>query len=57
MWTLILVLAAVAAMSLAGHMAGTRRRSVRAWVWISFVVGPLGPLMLYLLGHRSQRAG
>jgi len=57
MWTLILVLTTVAAMSLAGHMAGTRRRSVRAWVWISFVVGPLGPLLLYLLGHRSQRAG
>jgi len=36
--------------------ARDRGRSVRAWVWIAAITGPLplGPLALYLLGERKQ---
>jgi hypothetical protein len=51
----IIFLASVALMVLAGEMARTRRRSVRAWLWITAVLGPLGPLALYILGDSSER--
>jgi hypothetical protein len=50
----IVFLASVALMVLAGQMAGTRHRSVRAWLWITAFVGPLGPLALFLLGNRRN---
>ena len=51
MWAFF-VLAFVASMLLAGRMARDRHRSIKAWVWIAFIVGPLGPLALYVLGNR-----
>lgn len=50
------VLAFVASMLLAGRMARERRRSTKAWVWIAFIVGPIGPLALYLLGNHLSGA-
>mgnify|MGYP003694576363 CR=1 FL=1 len=51
-----LVLGFVASMLLAGRMARDRHRSAKAWVWIAFIVGPLGPLALYILGNRPNGA-
>jgi hypothetical protein len=44
----------VASMLIAGRMALARRRSIRIWVWTTAVIGPIGPLALYLLGDRSE---
>jgi hypothetical protein len=55
MWT-FLVLGFVASMLLAGRMARDRHRSTKAWAWIAFIVGPLGPLALYILGNRPNGA-
>jgi hypothetical protein len=52
MWAYV-ALTFVASMLLAGRMAGARRRSIKAWVWVAAVVGPLGPLTLYLLGNND----
>ena len=46
--------ASVALMLLAGRMAQGRRRSQKAWVWATFLVGPLGPVALYMLGDRRD---
>jgi hypothetical protein len=46
------VLAFVASMLLAGRMAHDRHRSIKAWVWIASIVGPLAPLALCILGDR-----
>jgi hypothetical protein len=51
MW---IVLTFVASMLLAGEMARTRRRSIKAWVLAASVVGPLGPLALYMLGSGQS---
>jgi len=54
MLTVIAVLATLASMLLAGRMAGTRHRSVKAWVWASALIGPFAPLILCLLGYHTQ---
>jgi hypothetical protein len=51
MWDII-VLVFIACMLAAGQMAHSRNRSVSRWVWATAVVGPFGPLLLYLLGNR-----
>jgi hypothetical protein len=56
MWGVFFVFAFVASMLLAGRMARDRHRSIRAWVWIAFVVGPVGPLALYVFGNRPSGA-
>jgi NO-binding membrane sensor protein with MHYT domain len=50
-WALI-VLATIASMAIAERMARARGRSVRTWVWIAAIVGPLSPVALYALGNR-----
>jgi hypothetical protein len=50
MWAWMTVLVFIASMVLAGRMAHARHRSIRAWVWVAAIAGPLGPLVLYLLG-------
>jgi len=50
-----MVIIAVASMLIAARMAQARHRSLKAWVWIAAIVGPFGPLTLYLLGERSAR--
>jgi hypothetical protein len=53
-----MALATVALMALSEHMARTRGRSVRGWVWTAAITGPLplAPLMLYVLGARARVA-
>ena len=50
-----MVIIAGASMLIAARMAQARHRSLKAWVWIAAIVGPFGPLALYLLGERSAR--
>jgi hypothetical protein len=52
MWAVI-ILTSIAFMLVAGHMAHTRHRSIKAWVWIAVVVGSFGPLALSILGNRG----
>jgi hypothetical protein len=56
MWSLLAVVAAIASMLLASCMARARDRSIRAWVWITAVIGPFGPIVLYLFGSRRRGA-
>jgi hypothetical protein len=53
MWWAILIVS-VASLPLAGAVAVERDRSPKFWVWITFVVGPLAPLALLLLGQAKQ---
>ena len=58
MWTWTLVVASLASIALAHHMARARGRSPRTWFWIAFLVGPLAPLMLVILGkHADETTG
>jgi FtsH-binding integral membrane protein len=58
MWLALMVLPTIALMAIAEDMARVRGRSVRTWVWITALTGPLplGPLVLYLLGPRTERS-
>jgi hypothetical protein len=56
MW-IVLVLITVASMAAAGRMARARRRSAKAWLWVAAIIGPLGPLALYVLGDRADGEG
>jgi hypothetical protein len=51
---ILMALATIAMMAISEEMARTRRRSVKTWVWITALTGPLpiGPLALYVLGQR-----
>jgi hypothetical protein len=51
----ITVLVFMGSMVLAGRMAHARRRSIKAWVWVAAIVGPIGPLALYLLAISPTR--
>lgn len=55
MWVFCFLLS-VATMLIAGLMARARNRSIRAWVWTTAIVGPFGPLALYILGNHSDEA-
>jgi hypothetical protein len=41
-------------MLVAERMARARRRSIKGWVWFAAIVGPIGPLALYLLGRKRD---
>lgn len=51
-WSIIIV--SIASMPLAAEMARKRERSPRSWFWIAFLVGPLAPLVLLLLGQARR---
>jgi hypothetical protein len=53
---LFILLATVASMLLAGHMAKKRGRSVTVWAWVAALVGPFAPLALYFFGNRRTDA-
>jgi hypothetical protein len=57
-WVALLVLPSIALMVLSEKMARVRSRSVKAWVWVAVLTGPLplAPLALYLLGSRERHA-
>jgi hypothetical protein len=50
----VMALVTVALMAISEDMARARGRSVKAWVWITAITGPLplGPLALCALGKR-----
>jgi hypothetical protein len=50
----LFALVTVALMALSEMMARARGRSVRAWVWVAAITGPLplAPLALYALGDQ-----
>jgi hypothetical protein len=52
MWYLIFV-AAIASVPLAGHMGESRGRSVKLWVWMAAIAGPLALPILLLIGRRA----
>ena len=53
MWWLILI-ASLATIPLSTEMARERDRSAKAWFWIAFLVGPVTPLALLLLGQNNK---
>ncbi len=55
-WVALIVLPTIALMVLSGKMARARSRSVKAWLWVAALTGPLplAPLALYLLGGRER---
>jgi ABC-type iron transport system FetAB permease component len=50
MWWVVLIVS-IGSIPLAMEMARKRARSPRAWFWIAFLVGPLAPLALLILGE------
>ena len=52
--SLVIVIVSLGSIPLAVSMARTRARSPRLWFWIAFLVGPLAPLLLALLGGRNE---
>jgi hypothetical protein len=55
MWLLI-VLAGIASVPLAGHIAESRGLSVKFWVWMAAVIGPLALPMMLLVDRRAANA-
>lgn len=56
MLTAIAILVTIASMHLSAGMARRRGRSVRAWMVVAAIVGPLGLPLLWLLPARSAAA-
>jgi hypothetical protein len=56
MITVLMVLVTIALMVISEHMARTRGRSVKAWLWVAAITGPLpfSPIALYVLGNRAK---
>ncbi|MEW6644425.1 MAG: hypothetical protein AB1586_28250 [Pseudomonadota bacterium] len=52
----IVVLVTILSMHLSAEIARRRGRSVRGWLWIAAIVGPLAPPALWLLPARSGAA-
>jgi len=57
-WVALIGVPTIALMALSEEMARVRSRSVKAWVWIAALTGPLplAPLALYVLGNRETHA-
>jgi hypothetical protein len=53
MWWFILIVSIVA-IPLATEMARERARSPNVWFWVAFLVGPLSPLALLILGDAKH---
>jgi hypothetical protein len=53
-WLILIV--SIASIPLAVKMARERDRSPKVWFWIAFLVGPLAPLVLLMLGEARRRA-
>jgi hypothetical protein len=53
-WTIFIFIVSIASIPLAAETARERGRSRRAWFWIAFIVGPLAPVVLFVLGERRE---
>jgi ABC-type iron transport system FetAB permease component len=51
----LIVIVSLASVALAVEMARERARSQKLWFWIAFLVGPLAPLALLILGQARDR--
>jgi hypothetical protein len=56
MWGVIAIALAVLCCSLCGHIAKRRGRSIRAWVWLGAIFGPVALLLLVLLPAHLREA-
>jgi hypothetical protein len=56
MWTWTIIIGSLASIALADRMARIRGRSLTVWFWIAFLVGPLAPLALLILGAAKHPA-
>jgi len=56
MWTWTLIIGSLASIALSAHMAQVRGRSPKVWFWVAFLVGPLAPLALVILGEAGRSA-
>jgi hypothetical protein len=56
MWTWAFIIGSLASIALAHRMAGARGRSPGVWFWVAFLVGPLAPLALVILGKAKHPA-
>ena len=56
MWTWIIIIGSLASIVLADHMARVRGRSPRTWCWTAFVIAPLAPLVLLIIGNAKRPA-
>jgi peptidoglycan/LPS O-acetylase OafA/YrhL len=54
LWSLFIFVIFVGSIPLATAMARERGRSRRFWFWIAFIVGPLAPAVLLVLGDRRD---
>jgi hypothetical protein len=52
--SLVVLILSLGALPLSIKMARARARSPRLWFWIAFLVGPLAPLLLVMLGRRDD---
>ena len=52
----LVVIVSIGSIVLATEMARERARSPRVWFWIAFLVGPLAPLALLVLGEAKHPA-
>jgi hypothetical protein len=52
-----LIVISLASIVLADRMARARGRSPRVWFWTAFLIGPLAPLALVILGRRYDENG
>ena len=52
----LIVIVSIASIPFATAMARERGRSPKVWFWIAFLVGPLAPLALLILGEARRRA-
>jgi hypothetical protein len=52
--SLIVLVVSLGALPLTVRMARARARSPRLWFWIAFLIGPLAPLLLVVLGRRDD---
>jgi hypothetical protein len=50
----LIVIVSLASVPLSVEMARGRERSAQLWFWIAFLVGPLAPLMLLVLGRAKR---
>jgi hypothetical protein len=48
----ITVIVFIASMLMAGRIAGSRGRSIRAWIWLAAVFGPLATVMAWALPSK-----
>ena len=52
MWVFLVI--CFLSIPLASEMARERGRSRKLWFWVAFVVGPLAPIALLLLGDARR---